>query len=163
MIDIATASAVIGTLSSAMGLADKVYDTFHKFMHSGEVAPADSRTHSEEIAASPSGDALVHQDNGHVVRTVTRDDLSAQLAATDAQVIEAIEQKMEILVTRWSEITKEYALVDANERAKYKVRLSQIAKELSASLTAIFAILDRLGFQLHDHYASLRHIAATGQ
>ena len=77
-------------------------------------------------------------------------------------MIAAIEQMMAILVTRWSEITKEYELVDADQKAKYKFRLSQIAKELSASLTTIFAILDRLGFQLHDHYASLRHIAATG-
>ena len=162
MLDIAAASAVISTLSSAMGLADKVYDTYHKFMHSGEVAAPDPHPHSEEIAASPSGDALVHQDNGHVVRTVTRDDLRTQLGALDAQVIEAIEQKMEILVARWSEITKEYELVDADQKAKYNVRLTQIAKELSASLSTIFAILDRLGFQLHDHYAALRHIAAAG-
>jgi hypothetical protein len=66
---------------------------------------------------------------------------------------------MKILVDRWSSITEEYELVDANQKAIYKQRLEDISSELSSCLKQITTLLLKLGFQLQDHYGAMKMIA----
>ena len=128
MITLAAATATIGALSSAIGLADKIYSAYRNYLSDGEVSKVTAELHYETIGMSSDGNQLIHSTDGNVAKSVSREELANLLGPADSQVIEAIETRLDALVARWSEITKDFELVDADQRAKYKIRLGNISK-----------------------------------
>ena len=161
MLEFATATAAIATISSLVKLSDSIFDTWKKFKETRDVKKSDRDSFYEKIETTKDNDALIHSTDGRSAKKVTREELSKLLDANDAKVIGAIEKKMRILVGKWSAITEDYELVDANQKAIYKQRLDDICIELSSCLLQIAKLLERLGFALQDHYSAMKMIAET--
>lgn len=159
MIDPGSATLAITTISSAVGLVDKVFDTWAKFRRTGEVKVAAPSDHYEKIAATPNGDSLVHTTDGDVANIVTRDQLASRLTRAELTVLEAIEKRMDFLVAQWSEITSAFETLTPAQKGVSKVQLNDICRELSNCLSTIMSMLETVGFQLQDHYGAVKMIA----
>ncbi len=161
MVDPATAAIAIKTISSAVGLVDKVYDTWAKFRATGEVDNSPPREHYEKIETSASGDALVHTTNGQVAKEITREELAEVLTRQELTVLEAIEKKMEMLVSKWSQITAKFETLTPAQQGVSKIELDDICADLSKCLGQVMQLLENIGFILQDHYGDVKMIAAS--
>lgn len=160
MLEFAAVTAAVASLTSVVDLADKVFDSWRKFRQSRTIeAPAEAAPDYYEKIAASAGGGLAHSAGGDV-KVITREELSRRLGPQEKMVIEALETRMDILVSQWSAITAEYPLViDAGQRAIYDKKLDRICVDLSKCLVQITRLLQDLGFELQDHYRAMRSIA----
>lgn len=161
MIEIAAASAAIGAITSSVELVDKVYDTWVKFRESGEVEKITTKDHFEIVTSSDGGKSLVHMSNGVIAKKITREQLADVLERTDLMVLEALEKKMELLVAKWSSITSAFETLTPAQQGASRIQLDDICVDLSKCLSQTMLFLEKLGFELNDHYASVKMIAET--
>lgn len=162
VLDLATAGAAISALSSLVGLADKVADSWIEFKTSRKISSQPSDSHGEKIAATHNNTALVHSLNGVASKTVTRDELSKHLDKTDLDHLEALEKRMKILTKQWNDITRGIELeTNLQNKSTYEMQLDEIKDKIGDILQQVFRFLDTLGFQLQDHYGAMRSIART--
>lgn len=159
--DLDSASLAVKTISSAVRLVDSVYDTWAKFRRSGQVDSSAKRDYGEKITLSTSGDALVHTTGGRVAKKITRQELSEKLSQSELSVLQAIEKRMEILVSKWSSITKSYETLTPSQQGASKIEMDDICNDLSLCLAQVMKMLEYIGFELQDHYGAVKMIAET--
>ena len=161
MIDIAAAVSVINVISSAVGLADKIYNSFMKYADSGEIERSEPSQHSEKIEADKDNINLIHSLDGQPSKVITREDIQEKLDDMEVSLLEALELKMNIKTKQWINITKEYEFSTPAQKATYEEQLKILKREIGDLLKEIFKFLNRLGFQLQDHYGAMQHIAGS--
>ena len=78
MLEIATITAIIGALSSAVGLVDKVTDSFIKYRtgHGDSIG----KEHRMKITKSPDGESLIALEHGREMQRISYEQLSDKLA-----------------------------------------------------------------------------------
>ena len=164
MLELAAVTSVVGSLTSIVGLSDKIFESWRKFRQSGEVEtpPETPPDYYEKIEPAPGG-GLAHSAGGDV-KIITREELSTRLSPTDQRVVTALEKQMDVLVRQWSALTEQYELtIDPSQKAIFEVKLDDICVKLSRCLLQVTTLLQYLGFQLQDHYGAMRMIAETRQ
>ena len=162
MIDLATASSAISVISSAVKLADGVWDSWRDFKQERKVTHEPPREHYEKIEATNDNSALVHSTNGQPAKTVTREQLSKILSKDDYEHLEALESRMRMLTGKWNGITKKIELeVNIATKTTYEMQLDDLKDKIGALLEQIMDFIERLGFHLQDHYGSMKSIAAS--
>jgi hypothetical protein len=163
MIEFAAAVEIIKLASSSVGLIDKVYDSWKKFVESKKV---DSKVHAhyEKIEGGKQNTELVHTVGGHPKETITIDQLKKRLNPEDLNYIEALHARMLINERTWNTIVKEIELeTNITNKTKYEIQLEQLQKKIGKDLEAILKFIEYLGFNLDDHYGSARFIAERVQ
>jgi hypothetical protein len=163
MIEIAAAIEVVKLVSSSVGLIDKVYDSWSKFVDTKKV---DSKVHAhfEKIEGANQNTELVHTVGGRPKETITIDQLRTRLNPGDLNYIDALYTRMEINERTWNGIVKEIELeTNIANKTKYEIQLEQLKKKIGKDLDDILKFIEYLGFDLDDHYGSARAIAGRLQ
>ncbi len=162
MIDIAAATAAIGTISSVVDLSDKVWNSWLNFKSHRTISTNQQQDHGEKISARAGDKELVHSSGGIESKVVTREELAANLTQQDLDFLEALETRMTHLTRKWTVITSEIELtVDAQIRSTYELQLEDLAGKIGQILKQITDFLSDLGFSLLDHYSAMRSISAN--
>jgi len=82
------------------------------------------------------------------------------LSATDVRLIKALEKRMEINVSIWTKIVEEIELeTNIASKARYELQLDALKEKIGSDLNGILKFVERLGFNLQDHYGAARTIA----
>ncbi len=162
MLDTASATLAIKTIASMVRQVDSVFDTWSTFRKTGEVTAGDSSEHPEQVALSPGEDALLHTTNGHIAKQITRNELATLLDPMQLNMLQAIEMRMGMLVSKWSAITASFDTFTPEQRSEIERQLAGISVDLGTCLGQVMAMLEKIGFQLQDHYGTVKTIAAQG-
>jgi hypothetical protein len=164
MIDIATAGFAIKTIASAVGTVDKLYDVFRKFREGDEVSRPSGKAPAaaaETVTAGDQDRELIHSVRGQETKRVTREDLAKMLNREDLTFVSTYEKRMSDLYGQWVDISQEIELASGMQRAQLKAQIGLVADRIAECLRQIFDFLQKIGFQLDDHYRALRQIAGT--
>ena len=158
MIELATISSIIGIASSAVGLIDKVADTYIKFRGRDYVVPQE---HRASITASEDGQSLVRTEYGREVQRVTYQELMDRLTEDDLSYIKAVEKSMNTHKEVWEAAYPQLAS-ETNPVAKAKIQkqLDAVAEDMGKDLKRILDFIEqRMQLYLDDHYLSVRDLA----
>jgi hypothetical protein len=160
MVDPATITAIIGTVSAAVGLVDKVTDSFIKYKTGrGDPVP---KEHRMKITAASDGKSLVGLEHGRETQRVTYDQLIVKMSNDDLRYIRALEKSMNVHFSIWEEVYPQLAS-ESNPitKAKLKQQLDSIVDDMGNDLTKILGFVEMTGLYLDDHYQNIRHIAKS--
>jgi hypothetical protein len=161
MIDLVTAGTAIKVAADAIGLMDKISKAYGAFRSQGTVITAEKSAEAElkeSVTANNTGTALVHHINGHESQTITREELSKRLDENDLEYIQVYETKMSQLFKQWAFISKQYENAGVGEQAKLKGQLEDTSVKMKTCLNAIVNFVEKLGFELGDHYAAIKAV-----
>jgi hypothetical protein len=157
MIDLLAAAQIATIVGNAVTSVDKVYSQVTSILEKrkGAVPPP-----SAKIENAPNQEAVVASSNGHVIQKITYKELAAKLSTEDLGYIASREQSLRNYQRQWEAIHPQLALASIEERARLELKLENMAKDMSADLSAIVDFLEKqIGVQLDDHYLAVREIA----
>ncbi len=153
---IETSIALIGALGGAIELFDKLYPRLVKLL-TNETA----REPSIKIAATSDKQGLVATHEGRLVRMVTYAELEASLEPDDLAAIQMHERRMETLSRLFATAYEALPNLGPAERVQEEQRLLRHAHDMKQDLIAITDYIQRIGFDLEDHYSMTRHLVET--
>lgn len=158
MPDPATIAAIVGLLTSSVGLVDKVADTYLSYRKKSAVSDAE---HRSRITTSDDGRDLVALDHGHEMQRVSYKELTDRLDVDDLQYIKSIEKSMKSHKQIWESVYPQLATtIDPIVKAKLEQQLDQVCEAMSVDLVRILNFVEKTGLYLDDHYGAVRDIAA---
>lgn len=157
MLDIATISTIVTTASSAVGLIDKIVDSYLMF-RGKQSAP---KEHRAKIEADAAGEGFIRREHGEEVQRVSYQEMTARLDDSDLSYIQALEKSMNTHKAVWESAYPSLASeVNPVAKAKIQQQLDQVAQEMEKDLIKILTFVEKTGLYLDDHYMSVRDIAA---
>lgn len=160
MIEVAAATGVIKLVSSSVGLIDKVYDSWTKYVGNNKIEQSRVSEYSEKIEAKNQNKELVYSIKGQPAQTLSYEELRINLSPQDFDTIDALSTRMTINVRTWQTIVRDIELeTNLATKAKYEIQLDNLKKKIGDDLNAIIGFVEFLGFRLGDHYMSARAIA----
>ncbi len=156
MIELAAAATVAAMLNNSVGAVDKVYNWWR-----GGKKPA-----SEGLRSDPKNQVLQFVSltkPGQPAKVVmTYGDLAKRLTPEDVSYIKALEKRMRFAISQWEALNAELPLASAVERVRIEANMENMKdKDICSSLKQIVDFIEKLGIDLHDHYASVRNICAV--
>lgn len=151
-----TGVALIGAIGGAIELYDKLYPRLVRLL-----ANETAREPRIKIAATPDKQSLVATHEGHPVRTVTYSELEANLGPDDLSAIQMHERRMETLSRLFATAYEALPNLGPAERVQEEQRLLRHVHDMKQDLIAITDYIQRIGFDLEDHYSMARHLVET--
>jgi hypothetical protein len=137
-------------VANTVGLLDAVYPQMEAF--SQNLPPgAGERVLGETVRQTGANVAMMSSD-GVVLQEIEAKDFD-RLDGPSLQLIKAHERAMQDLFDRWTETYPKRTAADSALRKRAATDLEGITRDLCSELKAITGFLQRLGFQLNDHYA----------
>jgi hypothetical protein len=160
MVDIALITQAFGAASAAFDLFDKMADQIARFIQRRPPpSDAESETHRQEIKTE--GSRLVNRQHGHVVQTITADDLR-DLPADQLRHIQVLEQSMRSHYNVWARVYPQLATLDSPvQKAKVEEQLENVIRSMKGDLDGILSFLETCGLYLDDHYLHVRQLVAS--
>jgi len=98
-------------------------------------------------------DDFVSRDHGYELKRITYQDLGQKLGSDAMEYIEVLERSMEVNKALWK-TTHPRRVVSDRDRKKARQAVSAMSNDLSAILSTI----EDAGFELGDHYLTIRKI-----
>jgi hypothetical protein len=155
MIELAAAASAAALLNNAVSAVDKIYNWWRAARGERPASEGLRSDHQKQVLqyvslAAPSQPAQV---------VMTFDQLATKLTPEDVSYIKAFETRMRLAMTQWEALNAELPLAGAVERARIELNMKNLKeKDICYSLHQIVGFIERLGLDLHDHYASVRTI-----
>jgi hypothetical protein len=154
MIELATAVSVAGLLDNAVSALDTVYNWWKE--RKGE-PPA-----RVELKADPKQQSFkyVRRENGGQTERVvlTYEQLAERISEDDVQTIKSFETRMSQALDQWRKLNAVLNLPEF-DRETTEAKMDKLRRtEICVCLDEIIDLIDFLGIDLEDHYASARRM-----
>jgi hypothetical protein len=149
--------ATLQALARIFQSIDDHYPTFVEFARKS-AAPGNRY----RVVAKATRDRIDFIEGGRSRMTITADDLEKP-PPDDRKFIKSIEKSLAVLFDEWTSLYPKRVNTDSGARKKIEERLDKIASDICSDLNKIFRHLGSLGYELEDHYSSMRSICKEHQ
>ena len=146
--------AVLTSVSTTLGIIDKVYNQIDRFAEKQPDPPVE-RPHS--VIAQKTGDTIRFISPGPPEEQITAAEMD-QLDPQSRQLITSIEQSMTQQFDQWTVLYPRRNSPDRQENVQVNTQLDQLAKGMCEDLGRLLSFLEGMGKILQDHYSSVRFI-----
>jgi hypothetical protein len=153
--DLATATAVIATATSAVSLFDKVADQVVRFIGKGSEPPGPAKEHRVQVEGGPEG--LSVKLRGQTIQVIQGEDLKS-LPADIFGHIKTMEESVGRYYSVWKQVYPHRDDGDLVTNAKLNNQLRDLALKMKDDLTGIVDFLQTIGVRLDDHYVVYRDV-----
>jgi hypothetical protein len=155
MIDLPTAAAAAAILNNSVTAIDKVYNWVRS--RRGE-KPASVGLRNDPERKVLEYVSLTGKPEPPVV-VMTHAQFAQRLDKSDIALIKSFERRMDLAMGQWNALNSRLPLASEVERVRIEANMEDMKnRDICASLNEIIGLIERLGMDLHDHYASIRHI-----